>query len=118
MASIDTKMQNWQLSEAAIAFFDDRPEMLDHIAKVKDLPPFAAEYTPSLVEVLFDDIVYIQYKDGAITNIRKSREDFVPDFWEICFDEETALFVIGEEVIVDRAGEMANLDKLMGNFDV
>lgn len=118
MVLINSQAQNWQLSEAAISFFEDRPEMLEHIAKAKVQPPFAAEYTPSLIEVLFNDIVYIRYENDTITAIRKSKEGFVPEFWEVCFDEETALFVIGKEVVIDRAAEMANLDKVMGNFNV
>lgn len=108
-----TDLQNWQLSEAAIAFFEDRPEMLEHIAKAKEQPPFAAEYTPSLVEVLFNDIVYIRYENDTITAIRESGEGFAPNFWEICFDGETALFVVGREVVIDRAGDMADFDVLI-----
>lgn len=110
-------LETWQLSEAAIAFFEDRPEMLEHIAKAKEQPPFAAEYTPSLVEVLFNDIVYIRYENDSITAIRESGEGFVPNFWEICFDGETALFVVGNEVVIDRAGEMADFDVLIGKFN-
>lgn len=91
--------------------------MLEHIAKAKVQPPFAADYTPSLVEVLFNDIVYIRYEHDTITAIRESKEGFVPEFWEVCFDGETALFVIGKEVVIDRAGKMADLDVLMGKFN-
>jgi hypothetical protein len=106
-----------QLSEKAITFFHDRPEMLAHITR--DQTPFAAEYTPSLVEILFEDIVYIRYEDGSITATRESKEGFAPAFWEACFDGETALFVIGDgEIIVDRVQEMAELDVLMGKFNV
>jgi hypothetical protein len=97
-----------QLSETAITFFHDRPEMLAHITR--EQTPFAAEYTPSLVEILFEDIVYIRYENGRITAARER---------EACFDGETALFVIGDgEIIVDRVQEMAELDVLMGKFNV
>ena len=93
--------------------------MLEHVTRAKEKPPFAAEYTPFLVEILFEDIVFIRYENGNITAIRESKEGYVPTFWEVCLDEETALFVIGNgEVVVDRAGDMADLDALMGKFNI
>lgn len=117
MVLIDSQVQNWQLSGAATSFFEDRPEILKHVAEAKERSPFAAKYTPTLVEVLFNDIVYIRYENEAITAIRESKKGFVPEFWEVCFDGETALFVIGNEVVIDRSGEMADFDVLMGKFN-
>lgn len=93
--------------------------MLEHVARARDKLPFEAEYTPSLVEILFEDIVYIRYENGTITTVRESEEGFIPAFWEACFDGEPALFVVGEEeVVINRVQKMADLDVLMGKFDI
>ena len=107
----DTQAQSAQVS----TFYEEFPEIAQLLTEQREKGDFAAGYTPSIVEVKFYGLTYIRYEHGKITALRNCPKDYEPPFWEICFDEEeTALFVLGRgEVLLDRTGDMAQLDKVM-----
>ena len=102
------------LSNEALNFLDDMPELVEHLDAQSKKGNFPAAFTPSIVEVNFGGLTYIRYEHGKLAYTRPCAEDYVPNFWEVCFDEEeTALFVFGKEVLLDRTGDMAQLDILL-----
>ena len=108
--------QNTQmLSPQVSTFYEEFPEIAQHLAEERKKGNFPAGYTPSSIAVKFYGLTYIRYESGEITALRNCSADYEPPFWEICFDdEETALFVLGKgEVLLDRTGDMAHLDEVM-----
>ena len=108
-------MSTTQLSDNARAFFEEFPEIERRLLMDNAKGNFDAGYTPTIVAVKFEWLTYIRYENGQITGTRKCSKEFEPSFWEVCFDdEEIALFVFGKnEVLLDRTGDMAQLDFLM-----
>ena len=96
-------------------FFDEYPEIEQYISEQQAKGSFSAAYTPTIIEVKFSGLTYIRYENGEITATRNCSEGYKPTFWEVCFDEEeSALFVVGKDkVLLDRTGDMAQLDELM-----
>lgn len=102
------------LSDKALDFLDDMPELAKHLKAQSEKGNFPAAFTPSIVEVNFGGLTYIRYEYGKLAYARPYAEGYAPTFWEVCFDEEeTALFVFGREVLLDRTGDMAQLDSLL-----
>lgn len=95
-------------------FFDEYPEIAQYISEQQAKGNFNAAYTPTIIEVKFSGLTYIRYENGEVTATRNCSKGYKPTFWEVCFDEEeSALFVLGKEVLLDRTGDMAQLDELM-----
>jgi hypothetical protein len=110
-----SSLQTTQLSSAAQAFLVDLPEIKQEILENSARGDFDAGFTPSVVEIKYEGLTFIRYENGEITDIRECSEGYVPPFWEVCFnEEEIALFVFGDgEVLLDRTGEMAEMDALL-----
>ena len=102
-------------SPKILAFFEEYPEIRQYIEEQQAKGPFPGEFTPTVVEVKFLGLTYIRYESGKITASRECGKGFVPDFWEVCFDEEeSALFVLTpSEVLLDRTGEMTEIDTIL-----
>ena len=107
-------MKTTTLSKAALNFLDDMPELVEHFNEQEAKGNLPAAFTPSIVEIKFGGLTYIRYERGEIAYARPCAENYTPTFWEVCFnEEETALFVFGKEVLLDRTGDMAQLDVLL-----
>lgn len=107
-------MKETALPSTTQLFLDEYPEISQYLSEQQAKGNFNAAYTPTVIEVKFSGLTYIRYENGEITATRSCSEDYKPTFWEVCFDEEeTALFVLGKEVLLDRTGDMAQLDELM-----
>lgn len=107
-------MKTVLLSDNARTFFDEMPELAQCLTEQSKKGNLQAAFTPSVVEIKFAGLTYIRYENGEIVATRPCAKDYVPEFWEVCFDEEeTALFVLGKEVLLDRTGDMAQLDLLL-----
>ncbi|MGB3548461.1 MAG: hypothetical protein WBA17_15920 [Saprospiraceae bacterium] len=70
-----------------------------------------------MIEILYDDMVYVRSERGCITYSRDCPRNYIPPFMEIRFDGQLAMFVIQGEMVVDRTGQMAALDELLGRLD-
>lgn len=103
---IDQLLSSWGLSEQAIAVLAKEPEIVADIAEARELEPFDADYQPRVFEVLFDDVVHIRREKGKPPYITQCPEGYQPSFTEFAFDEQTALFLVNGEVVVNRAEKM------------
>ena len=103
------------LSSEALTLYQEFPEIAQQISEESAKGNFDAGFTPTIVEVKFFGLTFLRYENGKLTATRECSKGYVPPFWEICFDEEeTALFVVGDgEVLLDRTGDMAELDFLL-----
>lgn len=107
---------DWGLSDNAVALLSREPEILVDLAESRQLPPLPPGYIPQVIEVLFDDIPYIRVEAGVVTYLRKCRPDYEPPFVEYRFDDEIALFQIGDELVVNRVEGIASIVALIGHL--
>lgn len=107
----------WGLSQRAVAVLREEPEIAADLAVERRKPPFPAGYQPEVIEILYSDLVYVRSERGRITLLRDCARNYIPPFMEICFDDQLAMFVIQGEMVVDRTGQMAALDELLGRLD-
>lgn len=107
-------LSQWGLSFNAIAVLSQHAELLDELARERTKSCFPSGYTPSLIEILFDDILCIRYQQGQISYPNPSPEQ--PPFMEVRFDDQMALFVINDEIIVNRVVAIAELDHVLGRL--
>lgn len=97
----------WGLSSQAAALLSREPEILADLARERLLPPLPPGYIPTVVEVLFDDVTYLRSVQGTLVYTRNCAPNYEPAFIEYRFDEEIALFQIGDEYVVNRVEGMA-----------
>ena len=110
-------LSGWQLSRTARMTLEREPEIAADLAIERQKPPFPAGYQPELIEILYDDVVYVRSERGQITYLRDCARNYIPPFMEIRFDGQMAMFVIQGEMVVDRTEQMAALDELLGRLD-
>ena len=108
---------SWNLSQSAIELLKQEPEIASDLARERKRLPFPAGYRPALIEILFDDLVFVRSEYGQITFLHDCRRNYIPPFMEIRFDEQMAMFVIQGEMVVDRTQHMAALDELLGRLE-
>lgn len=109
-----TLLSKWQLSFRAIVTLSQYPELVLELASERTKAPFPPAYTPSTVEVFYDDVLCVRYQNGLIYYPNAFSAD--PPFVEIRFDDQMALFVIEGEIVVDRVKAMADLDEMLGRL--
>jgi hypothetical protein len=109
-------LEDWSLSASAIALLTREPEITSALAIARRKHPFPAGYTPAVVDVLFDDVLFIRSDRGQIVFIRPCSPNYQPPFVEVRFDDQMALFLIQGEVVVNRTQAMAELDHLLGRL--
>lgn len=106
-------LQSWGLSKPALTVLSQQPEIVDKLQQAKELPSFAADYVPGKIEEKFGNTIFRRWEYGVLTYERMCPSNYEPPFVEYCFDEQTALFFIDGEVIVDRLELMAENVALM-----
>ena len=99
-------LESWGLSDHARAVLSKEPEIVADLSKARLLEPFPPDYKPEVFEVLFDDLVFIRWQLGKLVYIARCDENYQPPFTEYAFDEETALFLVNGEVVVNRVENM------------
>jgi hypothetical protein len=104
----------WGLSPKAALLLSKEPEILRELERDRLLPPLPPGYIPTVVEVLFDDVPYLRSERGMPTYVRDCRTDYQPQFVEYRFDDETAVFHIGGEYVINRIEGMAQVAGLQG----
>lgn len=109
-------LQSWNLSNQAIAILVKEPELVAYLQEARSLPPFPPGYVPAVIEELFDDLPYRRWEFGETTPSyeRSCPSDYGPPFVEYSFDDETALFSVGGEIIVNRVGAMVEYANRLG----
>jgi hypothetical protein len=104
----------WGLSPQAALLLSKEPEILRDLERDRLLPPLPPGYVPIVVEVLFDDVPYLRSEQGIPTYVRDCRVDYQPQFVEYRFDDETAVFHVGDEYVINRIEGMAQVAGLQG----
>lgn len=110
-------IHRWNLSRSAIEVLLQEPEIAATLAIERKKPPFPAGYQPEVIEILYDDMVYVRSERSRITYLRDCPKNYIPPFMEIRFDKQLAMFVIQGEMVVDRTQQMAALDQMLGRLD-
>jgi hypothetical protein len=100
-------LKSWGLSDEAIALLTYRPNLVRHLGRIRQETPFPVDYRPRCHELLYEDLVYVRISEGSSPYLRPCSGDYRPAFWEVALDGQTGLFMIGDEVVVDRT---VNLD--------
>ena len=80
----------------------EMPEILDAVTKTQQRPPLPLGYVPKVIEVLFEDVLYLKSVDGVLLMARDCLADYQPRYVEYRFDDEMALFQVGQDVLVNR----------------
>jgi hypothetical protein len=118
-------LEDWSLSASAIALLTQEPEITSALKIARRKHPFPAGYTPAVVDVLFDDVLFIRSVGtkplpgehrGQIVFLRPCSPNYQPPFVEVRFDDQMALFLIQGEIVVNRTQAMAELDQLLGRL--
>ena len=112
--SIESNPLAWGLSSQAAFLLSKEPDILADLAHDRLLPPFPPGYIPAVVEVLFDDIPFLRLEDGQIAYIRDCHRDYQPSFVEYRFDDETAVFHVNGEYVINRIEGIAQVAAMQG----
>ena len=89
-------------STQAQGLLAEMPEILAAVMEAQERPPLPLGYVPSVIEVLFEDVLYLKSVDGVLLMARDCLADYQPRFVEYRFDDEMALFQVGRDVLVNR----------------
>jgi hypothetical protein len=95
-------LADWGLSHTAVTLLSKRPEILADLERDRQLPPFPLDYVPEIIEVLFDDLPYFRSEQGVLIYMRDCSPNYEPQFIEYRFDDETAVFQVGDEYVINR----------------
>ena len=101
-----TQLTSWGLSPKAVAILLKEPEIVEDLKKIRKLPPLEKKDEFKVVEIRFDDVTYIRHERGKGAYYHPCSADFEPTFSEYKLDEETILFHVGGEVVVDRTAHL------------
>ncbi|KAM3092515.1 hypothetical protein ACKFKG_22120 [Phormidesmis sp. 146-35] len=107
-------LSQWGLSFHAITVLSKHSELIDELAEERAKACFPPGYTPSMIEIFYDDILCMRYQKGQISYPNPSPEH--SPFMEVRFDNQMALFVINDEVVVNRVVAIAQLDQVLGRL--
>jgi hypothetical protein len=105
---------SWNLSERAIAILSREPEIVIDLQRSRSLPPLPPGYVPQQIEVLLDDVVALRYANGERIYERKFSEDFEPQWIEWRFDNQSAVFAIEGEYVLNRTEGIAEVVARLG----
>lgn len=104
-AELQAKLTEWGLSPAVITVLLEEPEIVAHLEVARSLPPFAADYYPTVIEERFDDVGFRRWELGELI-YELEVENYKAPFVEYRFDGETALFHVNGEIVVNRLEKM------------
>ena len=114
---IQPNLQSWGLSPQSVSLLSKESDLLADIARDRERPPLPPGYIPEVVEVLFDDLPYIRSENGTVTYLRDCPADYNPTFVEFRLDDETAMFKVGGEYVVNRMEGIAQVQKLLASVE-
>ncbi len=117
--AIKSLLKSWGMSQEFTQRFEDRPETVEYLRSQRSLDNFPANYTPSTIEIFYEDIIFFRYEieAGEVTFCRPCPEDFDPLFSEWKFDGDCAFFQSKSDIVVNRIADMAELDRIVGWLD-
>ena len=112
-AELEKKLTDWGLSPRAIAVLVEEPEIVANLEIACSLPPFDADYYPTLVEERFDDVNFRRWESGELV-FQINIDNYKAPFVEYRFDGQTALFHVDGEIVVNRLENLAQRAATLG----
>lgn len=99
---IKSLLSSWGLSDEAIAILVNEPDIVRELQQSRSLPPFPPDYVPRVIEERFDGITSCRWELGHLVYKCPWSPNYEPPWVEYCFDEQTALFHVNGEIVVNR----------------
>lgn len=112
-------LRSWGLSQSSVEFLQGRMETVNYLRSQRDLESFPVNYTPAVVEILYEDVIFFRYEVAKeeVTFCRPCPGGYDPSFSEWKFDGKCAFFQCGEDVVINRIDKIAKLDEIVGFLD-
>ena len=93
------------------------PTIAADLALVLDQPPLSADYVPRELEVLYDDVTVLYWRDGQIQYQYPDVDaDYTPTLVEWLIDGDTAYFSVQGLEVMNRIKTMPLMD--LENLDL
>ena len=100
-----------KLPPDTVAALLEYPQIAAELVPILNQAPFSAEYVPREIEILFDDVTVLLWKDGQIQQqLPAIATDYQPDLLEWAVDGEIAFFSIRGMTVINRIQAMPLLD--------
>ena len=100
-----------KLSAETLAALLEHPEIAAELLPVFEQPPFADDYVPRAIAVLFDDVTVLEWQDGEMTyQCPHVAADYQPELVEWLIDEETAYFSVQGREVINRLPAVPQLN--------
>ena len=74
-AAIDIK--NWNLSPGMVELLTPRTDLLAILAKERSKQPFPPGYTPSVVDIVYEDWLFLRSERGQVTYLRNCPKTYL-----------------------------------------
>jgi len=100
-----------KLPEATVTALLAYPEIAADLLPVLDQPPLGADYVPREIEVLYDDVTVLHWRDGRIqAQCPDVAIDYTPILVEWVIDGDTAYFSVQGLEVINRITVMPLMD--------
>jgi len=100
-----------KLPEATVNALLAYPDIAADLLPVLEQPPLGADYVPREVEVLYDDVTVLHWRDGRIQAQCADVEiDYMPTLVEWLIDGDTAYFLVQGLEVINRITIMPLMD--------
>lgn len=100
-----------KLPEATVNALLAYPDIAADLLPVLEQPPLGADYVPREVEVLYDDVTVLHWRDGRIQAQCADVEiDYMPTLVEWLIDGDTAYFSVQGLEVINRITIMPLMD--------
>ena len=100
-----------KLPAEALAALLEHPEIAAELLPVFDQLPFADDYVPRAIAVLFDDVTVLEWQDGQMTyQCPHVAADYQPELVEWLIDGETAYFSVQGREVINRPPAVPQLN--------
>ena len=100
-----------KLSAETLAALMEHPEIAAELLPVFDQLPFADDYVPRAIAVLFDDVTVLEWQDGQmIYECSQIAADYQPELVEWLIDGEIAYFSVQGREVINRLPAVPQLN--------
>lgn len=100
-----------KLPAEALAALLEHPEIAAELLLVFDQLPFADDYVPRAIAVLFDDVTVLEWQDGQMTyQCSQIAADYQPELVEWLIDGEIAYFSVQGREVINRLPAIPQLN--------
>lgn len=107
---------SWGLSSEALVALSENPGWIERLIEENRKPPLPSKYTPQVIEIWFDEILFVRWINGLIGYLRSCPKTYQPPLMEVYFDEQLTLALVHGEVVVNRVTAMARVDAVLGRL--